>query len=517
MKKRKKFSLGKKFLVVILLIISVVLYGYIFDQKIDMNGDNAAYFSLAVALSEFKGYVDAIGLEYTPHSHFPPGYPFILAPFMWISKNILFIKSISGLFYFTTVVMSFLVLDKLRPQKLIENFFISILIAFNFHLLKYSTIMMSEIALIVSNIFFFFLLIKKSKQEDTWKQDGLLIGLAFTGMLAYHIKTLALPIIGAGIFYFLWNKKFKTVVSLLGWNFVFFLPFYIRNKIVGVSGGYTQELIKVNPYRPELGDLDFVGFLNRLEFNFLRYLGKELPHGLLTFKEVEAQGIPDFINYLAGGLIVILVLLGWYSLKKYKEFLLVYIPGTFAILLMWPEVWYGIRFMVSLLPFLIILASLGIYFILEKIKGEKLFIPLLLVITIWQTGEFQKDALQKPTTKFLHAYRNSDYPPAFKNYVELAKWASFNLPKGSLVACRKPEIFHLFYKGPAGGYPHTENQQEFLEGMKTSKSKYLVIDQLGYSSTARFAVPAIQNNPDYFKFVHKIDQPETYIFEYVNH
>ncbi|MEY2905277.1 MAG: hypothetical protein RJA52_1293, partial [Bacteroidota bacterium] len=143
------------------------------------------------------------------------------------------------------------------------------------------------------------------------------------------------------------------------------------------------------------------------------------------------------------------------------------------------------------------------------------FIPILLIITIWQTGIFQKDALQKPTLRFLNEYRNADYPPAFKNFVDMAKWASINLPKGSLVANRKPEIFHLFYKGPSGGYPHTENQQEFLEGMRNSKSKYLIIDQLGYSSTPRFAVPAVQNNPNYFRFIHKIDQPDTYIFEYV--
>lgn len=515
MKKSQKLSSSKKVLSLILLFSSIALYGYIFDQKIDLNGDNAAYYGLAKALSEFKGYVDAIGTKYTPHSHFPPGYPFLLAPFMWISKSIIFIKSISGIFYLTTVLMSFLVLNKLRPQKIYENFFIAVLVAFNFHLLKYSTIMMSEIALIVSNILFFYLLIKKSSHEDTWKQDRLLIGLAFTGMLAYHIKTLALPIIGAGLFYFLWNKKVKTGVSFLVWNIVFFLPYFIRNKIIGVSGGYTQDLFKVNPYRPELGQLDFTGFLNRLEFNFFRYIGKELPHGLLAFKEVGSQEIPGLMNYVAGSAIVVLVLLGWFFLKKYKEFLLVYILGTFAILLIWPEVWFGIRFMVSLIPFLIILACLGIYFILEKVKAEKVFIPILLIITIWQTGIFQKDALQKPTLRFLNEYRNADYPPAFKNFVDMAKWASINLPKGSLVANRKPEIFHLFYKGPSGGYPHTENQQEFLEGMRNSKSKYLIIDQLGYSSTPRFAVPAVQNNPNYFRFIHKIDQPDTYIFEYV--
>ncbi|MEY2950214.1 MAG: hypothetical protein RLZZ248_1415 [Bacteroidota bacterium] len=523
MKRKSNQNIWVKGVPIILLsMVSIVLGTFVFDSKIDMNGDNTSYYSLAKVLSQFKGYVNSFGNEMTPHSHFPPGYPFIIAPFMWISKNLLFIKSLSTLFYISSVILGFFVVLNFNRTKIIESLFIALLLATNFHLLKYSTLIMSEIALVVCNMIFLFLFLKnEAKWKDSILPDWKLILLAFIGMLAFHIKTLAFPIIGAAFLFFLVRKKIKLAFGFLIWSFLFFLPYFLRNKIVGVGGGYLAELLKVNPYRPELGNLDLGGFLSRIETNFYRYIGKEIPHGLLSFPEVNSNVFPPTSHLIAGFGILFMILLGWNTLKGYRDFFLFYVVGTFTILLAWPEVWFGIRFMISLIPILLLLLGFGIIYLAQIISDYFQFnrsflsVPIIGILLALNFGWVQKNPLELPTIRFLRAYSKADYPPAFKNYLEVAKWSKFNLPNSAPVACRKPGIFHMFYDGPALGYPQVPDQNEFIRLIEQNKTDYIVIDQLGYSSTARFVVPVVRDNPELFSIIYQTKKPETYLVQYL--
>jgi hypothetical protein len=518
MKKRNIWKTGLP--IFLILFISVLLGAYVFDQKIDMNGDNTSYYALAKSLSEFKGYVNSFGLEYTPHSHFPPGYPFMIAPFMWISTNLIFIKSISTLFYAITIVLGYLLLNHLNPNSRFQNFLITLVLATNYHLLKYSTIIMSEMALIMTNLVFIYIFIKNvNKWKDDFRPDLTIILLSFFGILAYHIKTLAIPLIGSAFVFFLIQRKFKLASKFLVLNIIFFLPYFIRNKIQGVKGGYLGELVKINPYRPELGNLDFSGFIDRIGTNLVRYIGKEIPHGILTFSEVSSQNNPPTLNIIFGMIGIAIILFGWWKLEKIRAFILMYLSGSFIILLVWPEVWFGIRFMLSLIPILIILFSLGIIHILglkpfNKVKNW-LFYPIFSLLIALNIGWVQAEPLSKPTVKFLNAYSKADYPTNFKNYIEVAQWAKNNLPKGTPIACRKPGIFHTFYDGPSLSYPQVADQNEFMRLLVENKTYLIVVDQLGYSSTARFVVPVVQNNPELFRVIYKTEKPETYLVEFL--
>ncbi len=178
-----------------------------------MNGDNTSYYALAKSLSEFKGYVNSFGLEYTPHSHFPPGYPFMLAPFMWISTNLIFIKSISTLFYTITIVLGYLILNHFNPNNRLQNFLIVLVLATNYHLLKYSTIIMSEMALIMTNLVFIYIFIL-NKDNVHIRMDGLPLSPESYANVFWNTKTNAvfisvdnLPEPPAGHQYQLWAIK----------------------------------------------------------------------------------------------------------------------------------------------------------------------------------------------------------------------------------------------------------------------------------------------------------------------
>jgi len=81
----------------ILFLIFFFAYQYTFDSKLDLGGDNGGYYILGKALSSGQGYTNIHYIGNPPHSHFPPGYPALLAIFMFISDSVIFIKVMNGL------------------------------------------------------------------------------------------------------------------------------------------------------------------------------------------------------------------------------------------------------------------------------------------------------------------------------------------------------------------------------------------------------------------------------------
>ncbi len=68
--------------VAILVVVYLFANCSVFDEKINLNGDNIYYHILGEALATGQGYVD-ISNPMTPvHNHYPPGYPFIISIFM---------------------------------------------------------------------------------------------------------------------------------------------------------------------------------------------------------------------------------------------------------------------------------------------------------------------------------------------------------------------------------------------------------------------------------------------------
>jgi hypothetical protein len=115
----------------------------------------------------------------------------------------------------------------------------------------------------------------------------------------------------------------------------------------------------------------------------------------------------------------------------------------------------------------------------------------------------------------LRAEAQNPYPPSFKNYFDMAEWAGNNLPKNSIVCCRKPEFFYLFSNLHCINYAYTEDDQVFLKDLEDKKVDYIVIDRLGFSSTGKYEIPAINKNKDRFKPLHVIPQPETYLLQFI--
>jgi ABC-type amino acid transport substrate-binding protein len=71
-------------------------------------------------------------------------------------------------------------------------------------------------------------------------------------------------------------------------------------------------------------------------------------------------------------------------------------------------------------------------------------------------------------------------------------------PKGSVVCSRKPQMFWLYSESPGVNYKYTKDAKELILDLVEKKVDYVVLDNLGYSSTYLYLYPALQAYPYLF-------------------
>lgn len=497
---------GIDWLHVILLSVTYwLVYNYVSNpEHIDLNGDNFAYYLLGKTLAAGKGYVNAYNsVTPVPHNHFPPAFPFIVSVLIRLfdadMKDVAFILSI--LFY-VSVLLLYFALNRIQLSKAL-SFVVLLFVILNPLLLGSANTCMSEIPFVFFSIAGLYFLVSSANDENPFKSWKLFLAVSFFAA-GYYTKTIGVSLFGALFLYFLFSKKWKHLLVATVSYIVLLLPWYIRGKLTG-SSSYVKQLLQVNPYQPELGNLTLTTFIERVQNNFVRYISLDIPTALFSVKRTTEE-IP-FSFWILGIVTVVLIVFGIYRLKDYKLFFLAYIAATFVILLAWPDAFGGLRFVEVLIPVFLFLLIYGlseaVQFVFSKIS--LLFSPywlLLLVLFFFSPVEALKNELSQPVS------------PNFANYFELAKWAKNNTPEDAIFSARKPDMF-IYYSGRicVGDKPSLDDK-EVLGFFRENGVDYVVLEQLGFSSTPKYLLPALQKNIEKFPVAAQLPNPDTYILKF---
>lgn len=505
-----------KFLHLLILGITfLILYSYIYDDKLDLGGDNANYLTLGRAISEGEGLVNIHHANRPPHHHFPPGYPILIGAALKISPftdQIMFIKKTNGLFLLASCILLYLIIIRLTKNEWL-SFAISMLFLFNANLLKFSTIIMSEIPFMLFSLIAILLLISTNFESKVFKNHNFLLLIVVVGF-AYHIRSLGIAIIPAVGVHLLYIRKWKYLIT---WTFgilLTILPWQIRNYNIGSSNGYVKQFLQKNPYRIEEGKLGIADWKNRVKNNSIRYISKEIPTGLFPTENVDYKEETKMEEILFGSFILLLTAVGLLCLDRFRQFFIFYFLSTLAILINWPDIWTGTRFLFQIIPFMLLFVFMGIRKIADYLPhrfGPTLkfkYLPLIACVIII--------FFQWPMVHFLNASARGFYPENFQQYIQLAQWVQKSLPKDIVISSRKPTFFHLYSNTLVSSYKHTLNSQELIDHLIENQVTHVVVDRLGYSSTQRYLVPAIQKFPFKFKEVVRIgtEQSGTYLLEF---
>lgn len=493
----------------------MTIYSSIFDKKISLVGDNASYYMLGTALANGEGYVNIQHKEKEAHYHYPPGYPVIIASIATlISDDISTIKIGNGILLLGAILLLFFIIKKITDNEHLA-LAVALLSLLNYHLLSYATIMMSEIPFLFFSMLSVWLFLKVDFSKPILK-NGLFFALIACVTFSFYIRSVALAVLVSLVFYLLFLKKWRYAVGLFGGFMLLYLPWMFRNQ--GATGNtYISQLALKNPYQPEQGTVGILDLFERIFINLGRYITKEIPSSMLHTQEaVYSDASAMFMEWLLGFLMLALVTFGIYKLQKFRIYILAYIVAFFGLLLLWPSVWYGTRFLLPLVPFLIFLAVFGGMEILKEIYSKliasngKKFLPALLIIPLASWAFIYG----YHSISTLHERSNGMYSANYQNYFALADWIKENAADDAITVARKEGLFYLFSKKNVTNYKRTLDREAQIEDLKRKKVTYVIVDQLGYSSTSKYLLPAIDRYPNKFKIIQQLPNPNTYLMKF---
>lgn len=500
---------------IILLVAFFISYSKVFDKKIDLNGDDTDYYLLGKAIASGKGYTNTFELGNAPHNHFPPGYPAVIAVMCKLfSSDLVFIKQVNGFFLLGSIALLCLITWKLG-KNIHVTFLAALFSLLNGHLLEYSVNTMSEVPFLFFSLLCILMAMNTDYEKPVFKNIYfclLIICLAFT----YHVRTAGISLLIGLLAFLLLRKKWTyALASLLGFV-VLALPWYLRGKSLG-GNSYLNQLMMKNVYRPDLGKMQLADWMARFWNNLIRYFTFEIPSCIKGIRVADYDAPAATGAVITAGLILELILVGLFMLKHKTENLFTFfILSYFGILLLWPDVWVGVRFLLPLLPLLLYLMIYGIFGSLQwvltqlKVKNGQ----MIAVIAVLVIGAVFIIPYLRPIQK-LKQEAHSDFPRQYKNYFTIGEWAKQNIPDSSVVCCRKEELFYLFSNRMAAPFLQTLNTEEQMAWLQKGDIDYVLVDALGYSGTERYLVPAVQKYPAKFKVVKELKNPNTYLLKIV--
>jgi len=508
-------------LFILMAIAFSCLYKTIFDSKIDINGDDSSYFLLAKSLSQGKGYVVASDKYMQAHNHFPVGYPFLMALFMKLSPSLGFMKVLNGIFLFGSVFLVYLI--QLRITKSHLLFIPILLLCFtNFYLLKYSTITMSEVPYMFFSVAGIFLFLQVKDFEGDLLKNYRFYLLILVSVITLYIRTVGLSLILALTIAFILKRRFKIAQIYFISTILMYAPWVLRAKIMNLGNPYLEAFYYKNPYDLSLGKIGIYDLWLRFLENLERYISMEIPEALFPYLTIGYDDKGNALSEYAIGIVCAVIFL-FYIIKNVKNdnlVIILYVVLTYCILLIWPSQWFGVRFMLPLIPLLYfaIVTSLrqflGFIFTnnYEKIPNYVAVVLSFLFFSVAAKKPKRSEIESRQCISSLIDESKKNHSPAYSNFFKVAEYCRIHLPDTAIVSSRKPAMFAIYSGGYTCNFPNVADEKVFREHFKNAK--YVVVDQLGYNSTSKYLVPFINGHPQDFEQVAIFKEPDTYLFRY---
>ena len=297
----------------------------LFDANLSLTGDNAQFINLGRSLADGHGLSETIEGEPIPHTKYPFGFPLLLAiTHIIFPDNLIALKSLIVLLYAISIPLTYLLIRRFAPPPIALG--VSALCLASSLLLDYSHQIMSEIPFLLFSLMALLLLHRAQKSSTLSTLAPAIIAI----IAAYYIRSAGIILIGTGILFFTLHKKWKEAGLIAAGSLLLALPWQIRNASLG-SIPYINQLLSVNPYRPEEGMLTLTTLIERIIANLDLY-------GLLVIPYILLPSSID-TNYFGVGLVFSgLILYALISGLIKRHLLIVYLTCYLSLYILWPHV-----------------------------------------------------------------------------------------------------------------------------------------------------------------------------------
>jgi hypothetical protein len=476
-----------------------VLSLLLFDPKPFTGGDNAVYMNLAQSLVQGKGYKNLNQPGEPGHTQYPPGFPALLGLLMLVfGKSIVMMKFFIMLCGLAAFYLFYLI--TLRVFK--ENYYLALTAYLLVPLIiNYNHWILTEIPFLLANLATVYLMLRAEEGKKAYYYPAFLCA-----NFAFFIRSTGIALIGAMLLYLVIRKKFREALIFLGIFLALFIPWQIRNSHYSQAGGYLDQFLAKNFYQPELGRIGVVDFLNRIFSNFRLYFFSILPQSL--FYAIAAA----WLLFLLGLVNLGLLIYGFIIRRRSWSILEFFLIFGLAVLLVWPEIWSSDRFLLPLLPILIIYILVGLTRVATRFKFAFPALGFFFVlVNLWSIFAQARVSVAN-NLDYFRGDRYAGYTLDWRRYFETIDWVKQNIPKDQVIMARKPEFVYLLSGHKSFIYPYTTDQQTMRASI--DQADYIIVDDFLWTGhTRRYLIPALQLEPNRYMIVYQSRPPEFYILK----
>ncbi|MFH1071762.1 MAG: hypothetical protein V1794_19245, partial [Candidatus Glassbacteria bacterium] len=501
-----------------------------------------------------------------------------LAPLVALfGANFTLLKLESVLFSLGTVLISCLL--ALRLARPLVWAALTLAVALNPVLVEYSHWVLSEISFVFFSLLALYFLVRaeeKGREEryGIWFWAGI-VCLAFT----VHIRSVGYSFVIAGLAYYGLKRNWKRLAVFALAVGVLLAPWKLRDMHANPEQkSYGQWLLLKNPYEPEQGSIGAGGVAWRIIHNFRFYSFDEMARTVIHERTLADMG---GAARLAAGLISLLVFIGlavrllagmrfielyalvylgvvliwpeaWSDVRFIRGLILLFLPVLIylikrllagvrfidltkrllagmrfidyyvlvylGVVLIWPEVWSDVRFIMALIPLFLLYAGDGAAWCagragaadLGREKAAAAVVCLLALAGLASQARLMPENLNM-LGNYLAGDRYAGYPDNWRQLFETADWARDHTPEKATFTVRKPTLFFLFSGRHAECYPFTADTDSVLA--MVFRNDYVVVDAVS-GTTSRYLVPALVQQQNRFRLV--FDRPYAKVLEVVH-
>lgn len=493
-------------------IAALAVAAWVFDPKLGLSGDDTEFITLARSLAAGDGLTYTHLPEPKAATKYPFGFPLMLAPFAaavggwdgtgtpdWIPMK----WFVAVTFAAAMACLYPLVRDLAGARCAAVT---TLLAVTNPLTADYGQQVMSEVPYLALSLLALRLLERGLSQPGwRWGQNRWLWAGVAAALAAYYTRSVGLVLIGAAVALLALRRDLKRAAIVGAVCALGMAPWALRNQAVGGGGFYFVQLLQVNPYFPEQGYLDLGGLVDRVGERVHGYLADDLVRSLWpTFRPTGSALNP--------GSAVLFLMLGWFvwgSLRDRRHaLLLIYAAFFTGTVLMW--FWPGDRFFLPIVPLLLFFGVGAVADGVDRLRRRGAG-PSAVVLAVVLAGL----ALQANGRGLAALARQarSDYRPEWRNFYDAGLWLRANAPADAVASSRKAFWLHVVSGRRTTTYAFDE-PAAVLADMEHQGVDYVVVEQLGFSHTGRFLVPAIESARERFTVAWHRGHPDTWVLAF---
>lgn len=424
----------------------IVILGYaLFDVRISLTGDDAAYVERGKRLLDHFDYPGYQG----------PLYPIFLSFFIAIAgMNIVLLKVVSLVCILGFQAFTYFTLKNRVPALLTGA--VLLLVAFNAEILYYASQTYSEafyLLLAAWGLWFYVVhFVDRNREYTLAKRIGMALIMGGILMCMGLARSVGYVGVIAVLVFGCCYRKFWKDTFLIGAGFVIIYLFWslLKGILWGREGAEFSSqltmLLQKDVYNASVGQEDLGGFLARFWGNMKNYISFHFYEilGLRKYtRQMPTSSLVAFLTFVVGlaGLIM--------SYRKNKViFLMGIYAGGFLVLTFFimQVFWNQGRLIVPVLPYLLLLLLAAFYYFpLPKWRPVLNVVLPCLIVLVFLTEVGRLSGKVKETAKITNKYYG--LTPDWMNYIQASEWAAKQLPEDAVIGCRKPSISFVYGNG----------------------------------------------------------------------